>query len=118
MNTLHLSPYIGLLLALIAAAALSLLARGLKPRGGALSWPWPVEAKRYLLSEHERALYQRLVQSLPDQIVLAQVQLLQILNFKRGRRTYAVLNRISQLSLDFLILSLDQPLNKPDRSYA
>lgn len=101
----HWTPYIVLLVALIAAGVLRLLAPAL--RNPSLSRPWPLEAKRNLLSERERALYRRLVQSLPDHIVLAQVQLLQVLNFKRGRRTYAVLNRISQLSLDFLILSPD-----------
>jgi len=50
---------------------------------------------------------QRLVQTLPKHLVLAQVQLLQVVTFKRGRRTYAILNRISQLSLDFLILNPD-----------
>ncbi len=44
---------------------------------------------------------------MPNQIVLAQVQLLLVLNFRRSRRTPAVLNRISQLSLDFLILDPD-----------
>jgi very-short-patch-repair endonuclease len=38
---------------------------------------------------------------------LAQVQLLQVLNFQRGRRTQAILNRFNQLSLDFLILNPD-----------
>ena len=107
MKTLHLTPYIGLLLVLIAVAVLSLLAKQSKSRDGALSRPWPLDAKRHLLSERERALYQRLVQSLPGHVVLAQVQLLQVLNFQRGRRTNAVLNRISQLSLDFLILNPD-----------
>jgi hypothetical protein len=107
VDALHLAPYIWLLLALIAAGALSLLAKKLRSRDGILSRHWPLEAKQYLLSERERALYRRLVQSLPDHIVLTQVQLLQVLNFKRGRRTYAILNRISQLSLDFLILNSD-----------
>ena len=107
MNTLHLTPYIGPLLVLLAAGVLGVLAKEFRARDGALSRPWPVEAKRHLLSERERALYQRLVQSLPDHIVVAQVQLLQVLKFKRVRRPYAVLNRISQLSLDFLILNPD-----------
>jgi very-short-patch-repair endonuclease len=47
------------------------------------------------------------VQSLPNHIVLAQVQLLQVLNFRRGQRTQAILNRFNQLSLDFLILNPD-----------
>ena len=110
VKTLHLTLYIGLLLALIAAGALSLLAKGSKSRHGALSRPWPLEAKRYLLSERERALYQHMVESLPDHIVLAQVQLLQALKFKRRRRPYAALNRISQLSLDFLILNANTSL--------
>ena len=29
------------------------------------------------------------------------------MNFKRGQRTYAIFNRISQLSLDFVILNPD-----------
>ena len=107
MKTPHLTPYIGLLLALIAAGVLGLLSKKFRSRDGVLSRPWPLEAKRHLLSERERDLYRRLVQSLPDHIVLAQVQLLQVLKFRRGRRTYAVLNRISQLSLDFLILNPD-----------
>jgi hypothetical protein len=35
------------------------------------------------------------------------VQLLQVLNFKRGERTQAIFNRFNQLSLDFLILNPD-----------
>jgi very-short-patch-repair endonuclease len=107
VNTLHLTPYIGLLVLLIAAGILAVFAKEFRARDGALSRPWPLEAKRNLLSERERALYQRLVQSLPAHVVLAQVQLLQVLKFNRGRRPYAVLNRISQLSLDFLILTPD-----------
>ena len=86
---------------------LAVLAARLKPRGGIFSKPWPLEAKRQLLTERERALYQRLVQCLPGYIVLAQVQLLQVFNFKRSQRSYAIHNRISQLSIDFLILNPD-----------
>jgi very-short-patch-repair endonuclease len=88
-------------------AVLAALAAKLKPRDGLFSKPWPLEAKRHVLTERERALYQRLVQTLPNHIVLAQVQLLQVLNFHRGRRTQAILNRFNQLSLDFLILNPD-----------
>jgi len=102
------TPIYALLIGLVLfAAVLSVIAARFKPRDGALSKPWPLEAKRQLLTERERALYQRLVQSLPNHIVLAQVQLLQVLNFQRGRRTHAIVNRISQLSLDFLILNPD-----------
>ena len=97
---------IALLIALIViAAGLSVIGAKFKPRDGSLAKPWPLEAKRQLLTERERALYQRLVQTLPNHIVLAQVQLLQILNFQRGRRSRAIFNRITQLSLDFLIVN-------------
>jgi very-short-patch-repair endonuclease len=107
MERMHI-PIFALLVALVlVVAVLSVVAAKLKPRDGALDKPWPLEAKRQLLSERERALYQRLIQSLPNHIVLAQVQFLQVINFQRGRRTHAILNRISQLSLDFLILNPD-----------
>ena len=102
------TPIFALLIGLVlVAAALSVLAAKFKPRDVALDKPWPLEAKRQLLTERERALYQRLVQTLPNHIVLAQVQLLQVLNFKRSQRTQSIRNRISQLSLDFLILNPD-----------
>jgi very-short-patch-repair endonuclease len=105
------TPIFALLVGLVlVAAALSVLAAKFKPRDGSLAKPWPLEAKRQLLTEPERALYQRLVQTLPNQIVLAQVQLLQVLQFQRGRRSQGIFNRISQLSLDFLILNPDTSL--------
>jgi len=91
----------------VVAAVFGAFANKLKSRDGLFAKSWPLEAKRQLLSERERALYQRLVQTLPHHIVLAQVQLLQVLNFQRGRRTQAILNRFNQLSLDFLILNPD-----------
>ena len=100
----HTTLYIGVL---IAAVVISLILKALRPRDGSLAQPWPLEAKRHVLSERERVLYQRLVEALPNHIILAQVQLLQLLNFKRGQRTYAIFNRISQLSLDFVILNPD-----------
>lgn len=102
------NPIFALLIVLIAVAAvLGTVAVKRKPRDGLFAKPWPLEAKRQLLTERERALYQRLVQTLPNHIVLAQVQLLQVINFQRGRRTPAILNRISQLSIDFLIINPD-----------
>jgi hypothetical protein len=44
------------------------------------------------------------VQALPDDLILAQVQLLQVVIFHGGRQTYAIFNGISQLPLDFLVL--------------
>ena len=92
---------------LIATIVVRLIFKALKPRDGSLAQPWPLEAKRTVMSERERALYQRLVEELPNHIVMAQAQLLQLLKFKRGQRTYAIFNRISQLSLDFVVLKRD-----------
>ena len=56
------TPIVALLIVLVlAVAALSVLAAKLKPRDGALDKPRPLEVKRQLLTERERALYQRLV---------------------------------------------------------
>jgi len=104
MTTTPLSPYVGVP---FAAVAISLLLRALRPRDGSLAKPWPLEAKRNLLTDRERVLYHRLIDTLPDHIVLAQVQLLQLLKFKGGRRGYAIFNRISLLSLDYVILNSD-----------
>src|SRR6185437_9717908 len=52
-------------------------------------------------------LYRRLVHALPGHIVLAQVQLMQALRFKRGARNISVFNQICQLSVDFLVLNPD-----------
>lgn len=58
-------------------------------------------------SEPERVLYRRLVEALPDYLVLPQVQLVRVVRFKRGQGDRAVWNRISQLWIDFLIAKPD-----------
>jgi hypothetical protein len=93
------TPSIALLIGLVfILTVLALVAAKLKPRDGLFARPWPLEAKRQLLTERERALFQRLVQTLPNHIVLAQVQLLQVPNFQRGRRTQAILSAILALA--------------------
>jgi len=96
---------------LVVVAALVIVAAVLgttrRRRDAGLDKPWPLEGKRTLLTESEQVLYRRLVQALPHDIVFAQVQLLQLVRFKRGSRAPAILNRISQLSLDFVVLSPD-----------
>jgi ABC-type glycerol-3-phosphate transport system permease component len=66
------TPSIALLIALVfILAVLAAVAAKLKPRDSLFAKPWPLEAKRQLLTERERALYQRLVQTLLNHIVLA-----------------------------------------------
>ncbi len=75
-------------LLLIAAVIIGVLAKQLGPRRRhdrkhGLYPLWPLEPKRNLLSEGERELFRRLTEALPHHLVFAQVQLLQVLNFKQ-----------------------------------
>jgi Protein of unknown function (DUF2726) len=97
-----------LALLVLALGLLAAIAVVLKPRrreAGALDTPWPLERKLTLLSAPERTLYERLVEALPDHRVLAQVHLLQVVRSRRGSRNASILNRISQLSIDFLVVT-------------
>jgi very-short-patch-repair endonuclease len=59
------------------------------------------------MSVPEQVLYFRLLEALPEHIVLAQVQLSRFLGVKRGHPVQAWLNRINRLSVDFLVLKKD-----------
>lgn len=100
----------GLLLVLailaVLAAALGQCRRG----GSGLEQPWPLERKTALLTNSEQRLHQRLLRALPDYLVFPQVQLLQLVRFKRGRWNASIANRISQLSVDFLIVKPDSSI--------
>ncbi len=71
-----------------------------------LEAPWPFYAKRPL-SPIEQVLYHRLVTALPEHIVLAQVQVSQILGVKRGNPFNEWNNRINRMSYDFVICAKD-----------
>ncbi|HTW75456.1 MAG TPA: DUF2726 domain-containing protein [Steroidobacteraceae bacterium] len=101
------APWIALAGLLLLALAIAALVGRRRRRRDRLSAPWPLEVRSRLLSERELALFRRLIHSLPEHIVLAQVQLLQVLEFWPGGRTQALVNRISRLSIDFLIVNAD-----------
>jgi len=63
---------------------------------------WPFYAKQ-VLSQPEQVLFHRLVKALPDHLVLAQVQVSQVLGVKKGVNFYEWNNRINRLSYDFVI---------------
>ena len=67
-------------------------------------WPFTI---RKPLTRVEQVLYYRLVQTLPDQVVLAQVPLAMFLRVKKGRTWREWHNRISQKSIDFLVCDRD-----------
>ena len=70
-----------------------------KTSGDAL---WPFYAKK-VLSPPEQVLYFRLVQALPNHVVLAQVQLSRLLGVKKGHNYQAWFNRINRMSADFVV---------------
>src|SRR5579883_545401 len=86
-------------------AAVAALSKFKHRKSGGLDLPWPLERKRSLLTEPEQILYRGLTQALPDHVVFAQVQLLQMVRFRRRSPPYAVLNRMSRLSLDFVVVT-------------
>ncbi|HVJ38863.1 MAG TPA: DUF2726 domain-containing protein [Stenotrophomonas sp.] len=63
---------------------------------------WPFYAKR-VLSDAEQVLYWRLVEALPEEVVLAQVQLSRFLGVKKGHKRMQWLNRVNQKSADFVV---------------
>lgn len=67
---------------------------------------WPFYAKK-VLSKPEQVLYFRLVDALPNYIILTQVQLSRFLGVKKGHNFHASNNRINRMSVDFLICRKD-----------
>ena len=95
-----------LLFVLVVVAAAAFLV--LKKRGasGGTDDSWPFYAKRPL-SQPEQVLYHRLIATLPDHIVLAQVQVSRVLGVKKGFNFNEWNNRINRLSYDFVICAKD-----------
>ena len=91
-----------LALALVAAV---LLLRKHRGKGG-LADTWPFYAKK-VLSEPEQVLYGRLVNALPECVILAQVQLSRVLAVKKGHNAREWNNRIDRMSLDYVVCLKD-----------
>ncbi|OAM31921.1 DUF2726 domain-containing protein [Eikenella corrodens] len=104
-----------LILAVVVAVIIFALISGSKKSGGRrksnkmqrttsddTNQPWPFYPT-YAMTRNEQEVYWKLVQALPDYIVLAQVQASRILKVKRGENHRAWFNRISRMSYDYLI---------------
>ncbi len=91
-------------LAFVFLAVVVAVALRLKRRGS--NGPWPYFAKKPL-SSPEQVLYFRLSKALPDHMVLAQVQLSRMLGVKKGNNYQSWLNRINQMSADFVVCAKD-----------
>jgi very-short-patch-repair endonuclease len=97
-----------LLLAILVVLAigLAILSLVIRSKRGRTDRPWPYFAKKPL-TVPEQILYFRLLKALPDQIVLAQVQLSRMLGVKKGSDYQRWFNRINQMSADFVICTKD-----------
>jgi hypothetical protein len=92
-----------LILAVVLVVAVALVVR--RAQGGDRR-EWPFYAKK-TLSVPEQVLYHRLVKSLPECIILAQVQASRILGVKKGHNFHHWNNRINRLSLDYVVCTKD-----------
>ena len=70
---------------------------------------WPFYAKKPL-SQPEQILYFRLIQALPEHIILAQVQLSRMLGVKKGNNYQSWTNRINRMSADFVVCNRDSSI--------
>src|SRR6266550_4527355 len=91
---------------IVVVLVIAIIAFVLRSKSSASDGTWPFFAKK-LLTAPEQILYFRLLKALPDHIVLAQVQLSRMLGVKKGSDFQSWLNRISQMSADFVICGKD-----------
>ena len=93
------------LFALVVALFASLFLRALaRQRHEEQDWPFTSQVP---LSKVEQALYHRLVQTLPDLVVLAQVPLTRFLRLRMGRPWREWQERIGHETIDYLICDRD-----------
>jgi hypothetical protein len=96
-----------LLFLLLAIVALVLIVALLVRKAGAGGYgEWPFYVKKPL-SVPEQVLYHRLVKTLPECIILAQVQVSRVLGVKKGHNFHQWNNRINRLSLDYVVCNKD-----------
>lgn len=98
-----------LLLALVAVIVFLALLKATSQRHSSGHDVWPFYAKNPL-SKAEQILYFRLIEALPDHIILAQVQLSRFLGVKRGHNYQSWLNRINRMSADFVVCKKDSSI--------
>jgi len=97
------------LIIVVAVVVIVLVILKAKAQGGTGDDVWPLYAKK-LLSQPEQVLYFRLIEALPGHIILAQVQLSQLLGVKKGNNYQAWCNRINRMSVDFVVCNKDSSI--------
>lgn len=98
-----------LLLIVVVAVIVVFAVLKAKSQDGTGDEVWPFYAKKPL-SQPEQVLYSRLIQALPEYIILAQVQLSQLLGVKKGNNYQAWSNRINRMSADFVVCNKDSSI--------
>ncbi len=100
-----------LLAAIVLIIIIAIILVFLKKRkpSGECNVAWPFYAKKPL-TVPEQILYHRLVAALPQCIVLAQVQLSQVLGVNKGFNFGVWNNRINRMSLDFIVCLKDSTI--------
>ncbi len=94
---------------LLALAAIFFVILKKRASPDASDAPWPYYPKKPL-TQPEQVLYHRLVAAMPECIVLAQMQLSQVLGVKKGFNFREWNNRINRMSLDFVVCLKDSTI--------
>jgi very-short-patch-repair endonuclease len=103
-----MGPIFLLLIVVVAVIVVFAVLRS-RSQGSAGDEVWPFYAKT-VLSRPEQILYFRLIQALPEHIILAQVQLSRLLGVKKGNNYQAWYNRINRMSADFVVCNKDSSI--------
>ncbi len=101
--------FIILLIVLVVFAAVLAFLKAKYQGGSSGNEIWPFYAKKPL-SQPEQILYFRLIEALPEHIVLAQVQLSRFLGVKKGHNYQSWSNRINRMSADFVVCNKDSSI--------
>lgn len=94
------------IVALLIILIVALLVKQLRADAIVPDEPWPFYAKKPMTNA-EQVLYFRLVEALPDHLILAQVQLSRFLGVAKGNNFHAWNNRINRMSADFVVCKKD-----------
>lgn len=98
-----------ILIIAVIAVLVTLARLKTKSRNDYYDKPWPFYAKKPL-SSPEQVLYFRLVEALPNHIILAQVQLSRLLGVEKGNNYQVWFNRINRMSADFVVCNKDSSI--------
>ncbi|MFA5352706.1 MAG: DUF2726 domain-containing protein [Thermodesulfovibrionales bacterium] len=72
-----------------------------------IRWPY---RKRRIMSPIEQSLFWKLNSALPEHVILAQVQLSQLIRVEKGHNHNLWWNRINQMSADFVVCNKDSSI--------